>query len=74
MTTIKPTFLYGVRAGVDGGVHFTAETTLLYPAGSGVALVGTKDHTQSLVSLANKGKRITALALNTTKRLVAFAE
>ena len=39
MTTIQPTFLYGVRSGVDNGVHFTADSTLLYPAGSGVALV-----------------------------------
>ena len=39
MTTIQPTFLYGVRSGVDNGVHFTGDSTLLYPAGSGVALV-----------------------------------
>ena len=39
MTTIQPTFLYGVRSGIDNGVHFTGDSTLLYPAGSGVALV-----------------------------------
>ena len=44
MTTIKPSFLYGVRAGVDDGVHFTGETTLLYPAGSGVAQVLLRNH------------------------------
>ena len=75
MTTIKPSFLYGVRADVDDSVHFTEDQTLLYPAGSGVALVGTGPKVdQQLVSLANKGKRITALALNTTKRLIAFTE
>ena len=74
MASIKPSFLYGVRSGVDGGVHFTGDSTVLYPAGSGVARVSTKDGSQELVSLANKGKRITALALNSTKKLVAFTE
>ena len=64
---ITPSFLYGVRSGVHGGVHFTANTSLLYPAGSGVANVSTKDGAQQLISLTNKGKRITALAINSNK-------
>ena len=37
MATIKPSFLYGVRSGVRGGIHFSGEHSILYPAGSGVA-------------------------------------
>ena len=37
MATIKPSFLYGVRSGVRGGIHFSGEQSILYPAGSGVA-------------------------------------
>ena len=37
MATIKPSFLYGVRSGVRGGIHFSGEQRILYPAGSGVA-------------------------------------
>ena len=37
MASIKPSFLYGVRSGVKGGIHFSGEQSILYPAGSGVA-------------------------------------
>ena len=37
MASIKPSFLYGVRSGVRGGIHFSGEQNILYPAGSGVA-------------------------------------
>ena len=54
MTTIQPTFLYGVRSGVDNGVHFTGDSTLLYPAGSGVALVIIMiSHILDIVSCSN---------------------
>ena len=37
LMSIKPKFLYGVRGGVTRGLHFSADQTILYPAGSGVA-------------------------------------
>ena len=37
--SIRPSFLYGVRSGVNnGGIHFTGGHTLLYPAGKTVFL------------------------------------
>ena len=37
--SIRPSFLYGVRSGVNnGGIHFTGGHTLLYPAGKKILL------------------------------------
>lgn len=70
--SIRPSFLFGVRSGVNnGGVHFTGPHTLLYPAGAGVALVNTTNNSQEVVALAGKGSHITALALNCNRNLLS---
>ena len=73
--SIQPSFLFGVRSGVNnGGVHFTSPNTLLYPAGCGVGLVNVHNNKQEIVSLASKGSQISALAINPARNLVAFTE
>ena len=63
--SINPSFLFGVRSGVNnGGIHFTGGHTLLYPAGAGVALVNVQNTKQEIVPLTGKGSQISALALN----------
>ncbi|XP_023337836.1 cilia- and flagella-associated protein 57, partial [Eurytemora carolleeae] len=71
---IKPSFLYGVRDGICGGVEFLGDSSLMYPAGAGIAKVSTKDFSQEIIPLVNKGKRITAIGVNPTRKLIAFSE
>ena len=73
-THLKPSFLFGVRAGVHGGVYFSGDQTLLYPAGSGVARVQVVSTKQDVVALTSKGTHITALVLNANRSLIAFTE
>ena len=74
LTHIKPSFLFGVRSGVHGGVYFSEDQTLLYPAGSGVARVQVTTTKQDVVALTSKGTHITALVLNENRNLIAFTE
>ena len=53
--TVDPLFTYGVKPGVKGGLYFTKIDTLIYPAGCGISLYS-KEKTQELVPLAEKGK------------------
>ena len=59
--TVEPLFTYGVKPNVNGGVYFTKTDTLLYPSGCGISLYSTKDKTQELVPLAEKGKHLSAI-------------
>ena len=61
--SLEPLFTYGVKPHVKGGVHFTKSDTLLYPSGCGISLYATKDKTQELVPLAEKGKHLTAIGM-----------
>ena len=55
--TVDPLFTYGVKPGVKGGLYFTKIDTLIYPAGCGISLYS-KEKTQELVPLAEKGKKM----------------
>ena len=73
--SIRPSFLFGVRSGVNnGGIHFINTNTLLYPAGAGVALVNVINNHQEIVALNSKGSHITSLTLNPNRNLIAFTE
>ena len=73
--SIKPSFLFGVRSGVNnGGIHFVSGNTLLYPAGAGVALINVQNNKQEVVALTGKGSHISSLTLNPNRNLVAFTE
>lgn len=61
--TLEPLFTYGVKPNVHGGVHFTKNDTLLYPSGCGISLYSTKEKTQDLVPLADKGKHLSAIGM-----------
>ena len=47
--------------GVNGGIFFTKDSTLLYSSGCGISLYSHKEKRQELVPLADKGRHLTAI-------------
>ena len=72
---LDPLFVYGVKPEVRGGIHFAADNvSVIYAAGCGVAQYNSKDRRQRLVPLASRGRHLTAVCVNKTRKLLAFAE